>query len=133
LSRTIAERLIDIREAARDVADIVGAMDDGAFHTLPNADRIAYRALKNALSELGEAVKALPRELTDRHPGVDWCGFAGLRDVVAHGYFGLRQDLLWPIVRDEVPQLLEAIEAEINGLTRLDRSVRAINRAHEAH
>ena len=116
MSRTIAERLIDIREAARDVVDIVGAMDDGAFHVLPNADRIAYRALKNALSELGEAVKALPRELTDRHPDIDWRGFAGLRDVVAHGYFGLRQDLLWPIVRDEVPRLLEAIEAEINGL-----------------
>jgi len=91
-------------------------MDDGAFHALPNADRIAYRALKNALSELGEAVKALPSEVTDRYSDVDWRGFAGLRDVVAHGYFGLRQDLLWPIVHDEVPRLLVAVQAALNGL-----------------
>jgi uncharacterized protein with HEPN domain len=114
LTRTVAERLTDIREAARDVIDIAGAMEDGAFHALPHADRIAYRALKNALTELGEAVKALPPEVTARHPNIDWRGFAGLRDVVSHGYFGLRQDLLWPIVRDEVPQLLAAAEAELS-------------------
>jgi uncharacterized protein with HEPN domain len=114
LTRTVAERLTDIREAARDVVDIASAMEDGAFHALPHADRIAYRALKNALTELGEAVKSLPPEVTARHPNTDWRGFAGLRDVVSHGYFGLRQDLLWPIVRDEVPQLLAAVEAELS-------------------
>jgi hypothetical protein len=56
LTRALAERLVDILEAARDLIAIAGAMDDGAFHALPNADRIAYRALKNALSELGENV-----------------------------------------------------------------------------
>jgi uncharacterized protein with HEPN domain len=115
LTRTLVERLTDIREAARDLIGIVGAMDDAAFHALPNADRIAYRALKNALSELGETVKTLPREVTNRHPDVDWRGFAGLRDIVAHGYFGLGQDLLWPIVRDGVPRLLASVEAELNG------------------
>lgn len=114
MTRTLAERLTDIREAARDLIDIVGTTDAAAFFSLPSADRIAYRALKNALSELGETVKTLPREVTDRHPGVDWRGFAGLRDIVAHGYFGLRQDLLWPIVRDEVPRLLASVEAELN-------------------
>lgn len=113
MTRSLAERLGDIREAARDVVDIVGAMESHAFDALPHADRIAYRALKNALSELGEAVKSLPREVTEQYRDVDWRGFAGLRDVVSHGYFGLRQDLLWPIVREEVPRLLEAVEAEL--------------------
>jgi len=90
-------------------------MDDRAFHALPNADRMAFRALRNAQSQLGEAVKALPRDVTERHPDVDWRSFAGLRDVVAHGYFGLRQELLWPIVREEVPRLLAAVDAELNG------------------
>ncbi len=114
MTRTLAERLTDIQQAARDLVDIVGAMDDAAFHALPNADRIAYRALKNALSELGETAKTLPHEVTDRYPDVDWRGFARLRDIVTHGYFGLRQDLLWPIVRDEVPRLLVSVEAELN-------------------
>ena len=113
MTRSLAERLVYIREAARDLIDLAGAMDDSAFHALPNADRIAFRALKNALSELGEAVRTLPREMTERHSDVDWRGFVGLRDVVAHGYFGLRLELLWPIVRDEVPRLLASVEAEL--------------------
>jgi uncharacterized protein with HEPN domain len=115
LIRPLAERLVDIREAARDLIDIAGAMDDGAFQALPNADRIAFRALKNALSELGEAVKALPREVTERHPDVDWRGWAAWRAVDPHAYFGLRQELLWPIVREEVPRLLASVEAELKG------------------
>lgn len=49
---------MDIRDAARDLTDIVGTLDSDAFHALPNADRMAHRAIKNALAELGEAVKA---------------------------------------------------------------------------
>ena len=59
--RSSAERLLDIREAATDLRDIVADMDTDAFHALPHADRLAYRAVKNALAELGEAVKAPPR------------------------------------------------------------------------
>ena len=58
-------------------------------------------------------MKALPHEGTERHPYVDWRGLAGLCDIVAHGYFGLRQELLWPIVREEVPRLLASVEAEL--------------------
>ena len=84
--RSSAERLLDIREAATDLRDIVADMGTDAFHALPHADRLAYRAVKNALAELGEAVKALPEDVRKRNPEVDWKGFAGLRDVVAHQY-----------------------------------------------
>jgi uncharacterized protein with HEPN domain len=58
-------------------------------------------------------VKTLPQEVTARHSGIDWRGFARLRDVIAHGFFSLRQELLLPIVRDELPALLAAIETEL--------------------
>jgi uncharacterized protein with HEPN domain len=88
-------------------------MDTEAFHALPHADRMAYRAVKNALAELGEAVKALPEDVRKRHPEVDWRGFAGLRDLVAHRYFGIDTSRLLPIIRDELPGLLAAVEAEV--------------------
>ena len=81
-------------------------MDTEAFHTLPHADRLAYRAIKNALAELGEAVKALPEEVRKRHPEVDWKGFAGLRDLIAHQYFGIDTSRLLPMIRDELPDLV---------------------------
>jgi uncharacterized protein with HEPN domain len=111
--RSTAERLLDIRDAATDLRDIVADMGTEAFHALPHADRMAYRAVKNALAELGEAVKALPEDVRKRHPEVDWRGFAGLRDLVAHRYFGIDTSRLLPIIRDELPGLLAAVEAEV--------------------
>jgi uncharacterized protein with HEPN domain len=113
LTRTTRERLIDIRDAARDLLDFVGTMESEAFHALPATDRMAHRAMKNAMAEIGEAIKVLPNEVTLRHPEVDWRGFDGLRDVVTHAYFGLDQERLWPVIRDEVPHLLAAIEQEL--------------------
>ena len=115
--RGTTERLADIRDAARDLLDFVGTMQSEAFHALPATDRMAHRAIKNALVEIGEAIKALPPELTLRHPTIDWRGFAGLRDIVTHAYFGLDQARLWPIIRDEYPPLLIAIEQELGGTT----------------
>lgn len=111
--RRPADRLEDIRAAAADVIAFVAGMDEAAFAALPGADRRTWRALKNALSEIGEAVKDLPPEITARHPGIDWRGFAGLRDVVAHAYFGLAPPRLRPTVTEEIPALLAAVEAEL--------------------
>ena len=71
-----------------------------------------------ALAEIGEAVKLLPPELLGRHPGVDWRGWAGLRDLVSHQYFSLELPRLRPAVVDELPALLAAVEGELGGETR---------------
>lgn len=69
--RGTRERLEDIRAATEDALAFAGALDEAAFAALPEADRRTYRALKNALAEIGEAVKLLPADLLARHPGVD--------------------------------------------------------------
>ena len=33
-----------------------------------------------------------------------------LRDIVAHEYFGIDEDILWDIVVNQVPQLLEQVQ-----------------------
>ena len=113
MPRSVGERLEDMRDAATDLRDFAGTMDTDAFHQIPYADRMGFRALKNALTELGEAVKALPADVVARHPDVDWKGFAGLRDMVAHQYFGLNTRRLLPIIQNDVPALLVAVETEL--------------------
>jgi uncharacterized protein with HEPN domain len=118
--RDVQQRLMDIREAATDLLDFVADMETDAFHALPHADRMGYRAIKNALIELGEAAKAIPEEVRQRHAEVDWKGFAGLRDMIAHRYFGIDTARLLPIIKTEVPGLLAAVEQEL-GVERGDR------------
>lgn len=101
--------------AAEDALAFSQGMDEAAFAVLPATDRRTYRALKNAIAEIGEAIKLLPPELLDRHPGTDWRGWAGLRDIVSHQYFRLAVSRLHPAVVTELPALLAVVREELSG------------------
>jgi uncharacterized protein with HEPN domain len=116
--RGMRERLEDIQIAAQDALEFSKGLDEATFIALPTVDRRTYRALKNVLSEIGEAVKQLPPELLARHPEIGWRGWAGLRDVVSHQYFNLELPLLRPTIVDELPILLRVVGEEISKMTK---------------
>ena len=58
---------------------------------------------------LGEAIKRLPDELKSLRPQIDWGGWARLRDVLAHQYFGVDVELLADAIENELPALETAI------------------------
>jgi uncharacterized protein with HEPN domain len=75
MPRTIEQRLLDIKEAATDLRDFAADVGTTAFHALPHANRLGHRAIKNALTEIGEATKAMPDEIRLRRSDV---GLEGL-------------------------------------------------------
>ena len=113
MARDIDLLLADMLDSAEDALRYAAGLTEGEFRELPVQNRDRYRALKNALSELGEAAKLLPSDVRERHPEVDWRGMAGLRDIVAHQYFRIDMDRLWPVLTDEMPALVAAVRAEI--------------------
>ena len=68
-------------------------------------DEMTYDAVLRNLQIIGEAAKAVPADVRQVYPEVDWKGMAGLRDVLAHAYFGLDDETLWDVVATKVPQL----------------------------
>jgi uncharacterized protein with HEPN domain len=70
-------------------------------------------AVARRLEIIGEAVKHLPAEITDRHPDVPWKRVAGMRDVLIHGYFGVDMELTWTVVKSSLPDLRTSIGAII--------------------
>ena len=99
--------LDDMIEAAEKIERFTSGRDFGAF--------VAVEALFDAvlmnLLVIGEAAKNIPQEALARMPQVDWSGAAGLRDIIAHHYFGIDKPLVWDIVRNYVPSLLVAARA----------------------
>ena len=85
MSRSWVLYLRDMSEAARKIVRYTGSRQAEAFL----ADEMAYDAALRNLEILGEAAKAIPEEIRQRHPEIDWRGVIGLRDVLAHTYFAL--------------------------------------------
>lgn len=71
------------------------------------SDEVIYDAVLRNLEIIGEAAKKIPRDVRQQHPDIDWRGIAGLRDILAHAYFGLDDETLWDIIVNKVPRLLE--------------------------
>lgn len=89
--------------------DIVRACDKIGRYTLGlmfehfKEDERAIDAVARNLEVIGEASKRLPDDLRQRYPDVPWRKMAGLRDVIAHGYFGIDVQLVWDIIQKDVP------------------------------
>ncbi len=73
-------------------------------------DETLKRAFVRSIEIIGEASKKLPTDLKQRYPGIEWRSMAGMRDRLIHGYFGIDYQVVWDVVRNEIPRLKEAIE-----------------------
>ncbi|MHB8846619.1 MAG: HepT-like ribonuclease domain-containing protein [Nitrospirota bacterium] len=74
------------------------------------ADEKTYDAVVRNLEIIGEAAKNIPPSIQALMPEVDWRKPAGLRDIIAHAYFGIDDAILWDVILNKVPELQQAIE-----------------------
>ena len=61
------------------------------------------------LEIIGEAAKNIDDNFRDKYPQIPWKKIAGMRDIIAHEYFGVRLDRVWDVVRKDLPDLKEKI------------------------
>jgi uncharacterized protein with HEPN domain len=67
-------------------------------------------AVIRQLEIIGEAVKRLSSEVTERRPDIPWRRIAGMRDVLIHDYMGVDLETVWQVTQNNLPQLRQAIE-----------------------
>ena len=53
---------------------------------------------------IGEASKSLPLELKNKYPEIPWKKMYGLRNLIAHEYFGIDHEMIWEIAKNNLPQ-----------------------------
>ena len=105
MSRDYRLYLDDIRESCEKVLRYVHGLTFSQFVH----DEKTFDAVVRNLEIIGEAAKHIPPDIRSRYPEVEWPKIAGLRDVVVHEYFGLDGDILWDIVQNHVPALLDHV------------------------
>ena len=52
---------------------------------------------------IGEAVSRLTESFISKSNLIDWSKIKGLRNIIAHDYFGVDAEEIWQIVKDTIP------------------------------
>jgi uncharacterized protein with HEPN domain len=97
--------LLHVRDAIADILVYAEAGEDAFLRETMRQDAIIRK-----LEVIGEAVKQLSDNTRDSRPHIPWRRVAGMRDRLIHQYFGVDLDLVWNVVRLELPALAKAVD-----------------------
>jgi uncharacterized protein with HEPN domain len=103
--------LEDILEASKRIEDYISGVEFQDFI----ADSMRVDAVLHNFTVLGEAVRSVPPDVRDLYPSIEWQGIVRVRNIVTHAYFGVSLDIIWDIIKNELPQLRDAVKAILSG------------------
>src|SRR4030042_3664678 len=73
-------------------------------------DRLLNLALTRLLEMLGEAANRVPEEVRAQHPDLPWLQMIAARNRLIHGYDSVDFDILWAMVKKDLPGLIVQME-----------------------
>lgn len=97
--------LNDIRESIDRIEKYTEGMSLEDF----SKDRKTIDAVARNLEIMGEAANRLPDEFKEIHSDVEWYKIVGLRHRIVHEYFGVDLQIIWRILRKDLPELRRSL------------------------
>ncbi|MEL4895456.1 HepT-like ribonuclease domain-containing protein [Crocosphaera sp. Alani8] len=102
----------DDRERLQDILDTIKQIEKYAE---PGKDRFMKDELIQTwvvhhLIIIGEASSRVSQETKEKYPDLPWVGTIDVRNIITHEYFRIALNIIWMIVKDNLPDLKEKIE-----------------------
>ena len=67
-------------------------------------NQLVMDAVLRNLEIIGEAIKKMPDDIINKKD-YEWGMFARMRDVITHFYFGIKNNIIWGIVKRNLPDI----------------------------
>ena len=96
----------DILESGSAILDFMQQMSFEDFCD----DRKTYSAVIREFEIIGEAVGKLPQSLKERRSDVEWQDIRDFRNLLIHEYFGVDLEIVWKIIKDDLPVLIDSVK-----------------------
>lgn len=100
------ERLLDIIEAIERIERHTRA----GRAALADQELVQVWVIHN-LEVIGEAARGVSEDLRRGRPDVGWREIVAMRNVLAHGYFGIDVERVWATVEKDLPGLKAQIHS----------------------
>ena len=94
-----------ILDAISDIETTIGRKSKNDFLKDKNLKDATVRRLEI----IGEAAKNISSAIKTRHQEIEWKRLTGTRDIMIHAYFRVDLDIVWGIVKKDIPKLKEQI------------------------
>ena len=96
------------------------AIDYSQYYVLSPAGMERLESTCMLLLAIGESIKGIDKmtqkQLLPNYPEVDWKGAMGIRDIIAHHYFDIDESIVFDVVKNKLPGMLETINKMIEEL-----------------
>ena len=73
-------------------------------------DKKLQLAVERALEIIGEAARRVSEVYRQAHPEIPWQGIITQRNVLAHEYGEIKQELIWKVATARIPDLISLLE-----------------------
>jgi len=93
-------------DTARKAVEILGTKNRKEF----DGDETLVIALTHLVQNLGEAARRVSPEYQKDHAEIPWNKIIGMRHKVVHDYLDVNPDIVWHVVKAELPSLISALE-----------------------
>jgi uncharacterized protein with HEPN domain len=110
MSRNIRLYLEDIQSSCGKILHYTDGMNMEDFL---HDDR-TYDAVVRNLEIIGEAAKNLNEEFRKKNPQIEWRALMSFRNIMAHEYFGIKDEILWDVIQNKIPTLANNIQMMID-------------------
>ena len=100
------------------IIDNSKAIDDSQYYLLSPTGMERLESTCMLLLAIGESIKGIykmtQKQLLSNYPEVDWKGVMGIRDIIAHHYFDIDESIVFDVVKNKLPGMLETINKMID-------------------
>lgn len=104
--RDFSDYIKDMLVSIQDIDEFTSGMEFDEFLK----DKKTIKAVIRSLEVLGEASKKIPESIKSQYPHVPWKRMTGMRDKLIHEYFGVDLEIVWNVVKNELPLVKSPIE-----------------------
>ena len=99
-------RMRHMLDAANEATELIEGKDRNSL----DEDRVLNLALVRLLEIIGEAANQVTIEEQMEHPEIAWGQIISLRNRLIHGYDSVDFDILWQILKHDLPNLVVSLE-----------------------